>query len=30
LHVTFDEDRRPFYIDACGFEPFGGGLMDLM
>jgi len=30
LHVTFDEDRRPFYIDACGFAPYGGGLMDLV
>ncbi len=30
LHVSFEEDRRPFYVDACGFVPFGGGLMDLV
>jgi len=25
LHVGFDEDLRSFYIEACGFEPTGGG-----
>ncbi|MBA2336588.1 MAG: GNAT family N-acetyltransferase [Acidimicrobiia bacterium] len=29
LHVGFDEDLRSFYIDACGFSPAGGGLMEL-
>ena len=29
LHVGFDEDLRDFYIDACGFEPTPGGLMEL-
>ena len=29
LHVGFDEELRPFYIDACGFSPTGGGLMEL-
>lgn len=29
LHVGFDEELRPFYIDACGFEETGGGLMKL-
>jgi GNAT superfamily N-acetyltransferase len=29
LHVGFDEDLARFYIDACGFTPTGGGLMDL-
>ena len=29
LHVGFDEDLRPFYIEACGFEETGGGLMRL-
>lgn len=29
LHVGFDEDLRAFYIDACGFEPTLGGLMEL-
>jgi len=29
LHVGFDEDLRPFYVDACGFGPTLGGLMDL-
>jgi GNAT superfamily N-acetyltransferase len=29
LHVDFDEDLRPFYIDACGFRPSEAGLMDL-
>ena len=29
LHVGFDEDLRAFYIDACGFTPTGGGLIEL-
>jgi GNAT superfamily N-acetyltransferase len=29
LHVNFDEDLRTFYIDACGFAPTFGGLMEL-
>lgn len=29
FHVGFDEELRPFYIDACGFEPTAGGLMKL-
>lgn len=29
LHVGFDEDLQSFYIDACGFEPTLGGLMEL-
>ncbi|MCP4963937.1 MAG: GNAT family N-acetyltransferase [bacterium] len=29
LHVGFDEDLKPFYIDACGFSPTHGGLMEL-
>ena len=29
LHVGFAEDLRPFYVDACGFEAMGGGLMSL-
>ena len=29
LHVGFDDDLRAFYIDACGFEPTLGGLMEL-
>ncbi len=29
LHVGFDDDLRSFYIDACGFEPVSGGLIDL-
>lgn len=29
LHVGFDDDLRPFYIDACGFEPVQGGLIEL-
>lgn len=29
LHVGFDEELRPFYIDACGFDPVVGGLMNL-
>lgn len=29
LHVGFEEDLRTFYIDACGFRPVDGGLMEL-
>jgi hypothetical protein len=29
LHVGFEEGLRPFYIDACGFSPVLGGLMEL-
>ena len=29
LHVDFDEEYRPFYLDACGFEPTPAGLMAL-
>jgi hypothetical protein len=29
LHVGFDDDLRPFYINACGFAPTLGGLMEL-
>ena len=27
LHVDFEEEMRSFYVDACGFEPTGGGIM---
>lgn len=29
LHVQFEEELRAFYIDACGFDPVHGGLMEL-
>ncbi len=29
LSVGFEERHRRFYIDACGFMPCGGGLMEL-
>ena len=29
LHVDFDDELAPFYIEACGFEPASAGLMDL-
>ena len=29
LHVDFDADLAPFYIDACGFTPTSAGLIDL-
>lgn len=29
LHVDFDDDLRPFYIDACGFTPASAGLIAL-
>jgi GNAT superfamily N-acetyltransferase len=29
LHVDFDDDLAPFYLDACGFRPAQAGLMQL-
>ncbi len=29
LHVDFDDELRPFYFDACGFEPTDAGLIKL-
>jgi GNAT superfamily N-acetyltransferase len=29
LHVGFGDELAPFYLDACGFTPTGGGLMEL-
>ncbi len=29
LHVDFEEQHRPFYLDACGFRPTPAGLMAL-
>jgi GNAT superfamily N-acetyltransferase len=29
LHVDFEEDLRPFYLDACGFTPTDAGLLAL-
>lgn len=29
LHVDFDHDLSPFYIEACGFEPAPAGLIRL-
>ena len=29
LHVDFEEEYRPFYLDACGFESTPAGLMAL-
>lgn len=29
LHVGFDETLKAFYVDACGFEPTMGGLIEL-
>ncbi|MEL6891101.1 MAG: GNAT family N-acetyltransferase [Actinomycetota bacterium] len=29
LHVDFDDDLEPFYIDACGFTPSRAGLLEL-
>jgi len=29
LHVNFEAGLRSFYIDACGFTPVQGGLMEL-
>lgn len=29
LHVDFEDDLRPFYLDACGFTPTTAGLLAL-
>ena len=29
LHVDFDPELRPFYVDACGFTPTDAGLIAL-
>lgn len=29
LHVDFEDHLRPFYIDACGFQPTQAGLIAL-
>jgi GNAT superfamily N-acetyltransferase len=29
LHVDFDDDLKPFYFDACGFQPTNAGLIAL-
>ncbi len=29
LHVDFDDELRPFYLDACGFEPAPAGVIRL-
>jgi len=29
LHIDFDDHLRPFYFDACGFNPTNAGLIDL-
>jgi ribosomal protein S18 acetylase RimI-like enzyme len=29
LHVDFEDDLRPFYYDACGFQPTNGGVIAL-
>ena len=29
LHVDFDDDLRPFYLDACGFTPATAGVIAL-
>jgi GNAT superfamily N-acetyltransferase len=29
LHVDFDDDLAPFYLEACGFQPARAGLMAL-
>jgi GNAT superfamily N-acetyltransferase len=29
LHVDFDDELRPFYLDACGFIPTNAGLIAL-
>ena len=30
LHVDFDDDLAPFYIDACGFKSSQAGLISLV
>ena len=29
LHVDFDQEHRPFYLDACGFKSAPAGLLAL-
>ncbi|MQY10108.1 hypothetical protein SRB5_02130 [Streptomyces sp. RB5] len=29
LHVDFEEELRPYYLDACGFRPTAAGLIAL-
>ena len=29
LHVNFEPELAPFYLEACGFEPVQGGLIEL-
>jgi ribosomal protein S18 acetylase RimI-like enzyme len=29
LHVDFEDELRPFYFEACGFEPTNAGLIAL-
>jgi ribosomal protein S18 acetylase RimI-like enzyme len=29
LHVDFEDDLAPFYLDACGFAPTSAGLLHL-
>jgi ribosomal protein S18 acetylase RimI-like enzyme len=29
LHVDFEDDLAPFYLDACGFTPTSAGLLRL-
>lgn len=29
LHVDYEDELRPFYVDACGFAPTGAGLIPL-
>jgi GNAT superfamily N-acetyltransferase len=29
LHVGFEDDLKTFYVDACGFTPTAGGLIEL-
>jgi GNAT superfamily N-acetyltransferase len=29
LHVDFEDELRPFYFDACGFQPTNAGLIAL-
>jgi len=29
LHVDFEEELKPFYLEACGFEPTAAGLIAL-
>ncbi|MEU6848627.1 GNAT family N-acetyltransferase [Actinacidiphila alni] len=29
MHVDFEEELRPFYVDGCGFRPTAAGLIAL-